>query len=103
MGWSYGINSEGREVGYSVQATCDHPGCETQIDRGLAYVCGGMHDGGDYGCGRYFCGEHMYWSPRRGERCARCNRLTKAEQAAIARMRVRSAGDLLITAGVEEE
>lgn len=59
MGWSYGINIEGREVGYSVEATCDLDGCEEKIDRGLAYVCGGMHDGDEHGCGRYFCASHM--------------------------------------------
>lgn len=62
MGWAYGINTDGREVGYSVEATCDHEGCAAKIDRGLGYVCGSMHDGDEYGCGRYFCGEHLgYW------------------------------------------
>lgn len=56
MGWGYGTNNEGREVGYSVEATCDQDGCEVEIDRGLGYVCGGMHDAGfEVGCGRYFC------------------------------------------------
>lgn len=54
MGWAYGLNSEGREVGYTITATCDEEGCHKAIDRGLAYVCGDMHDGGDYGCGKYF-------------------------------------------------
>jgi len=62
MGWAYGVNQEGREVGYGVGATCDTAGCDAEIDRGLAYVCGGMHDGDEHGCGRYFCGEHLsYW------------------------------------------
>lgn len=60
MGWSYGVNSRGREVGYSVDATCDQDGCEAKIDRGLAYVCGGMHDGGEDGCGDYFCSTHLF-------------------------------------------
>lgn len=60
MGWAYGHNAEGREVGYSVAATCDLDGCDEKIDRGLAYVCGGMHDGGEFGCGRYFCPSHLY-------------------------------------------
>jgi hypothetical protein len=59
MGWGYGVNTEGREVGYSVEATCDLDGCDAVIDRGLGYCCGGMHDGGKHGCGRYFCGEHL--------------------------------------------
>jgi hypothetical protein len=41
MGWSYGVNAAGREVGYSVPATCDHAGCETKINRGLGHACGG--------------------------------------------------------------
>lgn len=62
MGWGYGINADGREVGYAVEATCDQDGCDKAIDRGLWYVCGGMHDGGEQGCGQYFCGEHIYVS-----------------------------------------
>lgn len=61
MGWGFGINNEGREVGYYVRAICDEDGCEAHIDRGLAYVCGGMHDGGEWGCGRYFCGDHLFF------------------------------------------
>lgn len=42
-------------IGYAWEATCDHPGCEKQIDRGLAYACGGMHGnealGGDPNAG----------------------------------------------------
>lgn len=59
MGWAHGINSEGREIGYGVAATCDHPKCEKEIHRGLAYCCGEL-DGvdGEHGCGLYFCGEH---------------------------------------------
>jgi hypothetical protein len=64
MGWAHGINNEGREVGYGVSATCDEEGCNERIDRGIAYVCGGMHDGGNHGCGRYFCGEHLYFVNR---------------------------------------
>lgn len=61
MGWSYGRNHEGREIGYGVEAECDQDGCDTKIDRGLAYVCGGMHDAGfGVGCGRYFCHENSH-------------------------------------------
>lgn len=60
MGWSYGTNAKGREVGYGVRATCDEEGCGAEIDRGLAYVCGGMHDGGEHGCGHYFCTGHLF-------------------------------------------
>ncbi|MBP2232550.1 hypothetical protein J2847_005879 [Azospirillum agricola] len=69
MGWGYGTNSEGREVGYTVEATCDFPGCEAKIDRGLGYACGGMHDRSDDPgdgprCGGYFCAEHRYTHTR---------------------------------------
>lgn len=64
MGWGYGINGAGREVGYTVAATCDHPGCEAKIDRGLGYACGQRHDRCDdpeeARCGGYFCKEHRY-------------------------------------------
>lgn len=67
MGWGSGTNKDGREVGYMIEAVCDKDGCETKIDRGLAYVCGDMHDGGDYGCGKYFCLEHLvHFSPGAG-------------------------------------
>ncbi|MEL6758187.1 MAG: hypothetical protein AAFP81_17280, partial [Pseudomonadota bacterium] len=39
---------------------CDHDGCGADIDRGLAYVCGGEPYGGDHGCGLYFCGKHLF-------------------------------------------
>lgn len=82
MGWSYGINSEGREVGYSVEATCDEEGCERKIDRGLAYVCGDMHDGGDYGCGEYFCYDHLYITEK-GQFCKRCAERIDEEEESI--------------------
>lgn len=60
VGWSYcGEDDLGRPIGYSIEAVCDFPGCEAEIDRGLSYCCGGMHGGGDDGCGRYFCPEHL--------------------------------------------
>jgi hypothetical protein len=76
MGWAYGLNATGREIGYSIEATCDESGCTEEIDRGLAYVCGGMHDGGEHGCGGYFCGHHLFVTcppvDRTGLLCARC-------------------------------
>lgn len=68
MGWSRGVNNDGRDVGYAVKAECDHPTCHNQIDRGLSYVCGGEHGtDGDRGCGQYFCEEH-----RVGDLCDAC-------------------------------
>jgi hypothetical protein len=80
MGWATGVNQKGRDVGYGVEATCDLEGCEEQIDRGLAFVCGGMHDGGDFGCGGYFCGKHLFipWfevpSEESHQYCASCEK-----------------------------
>tara|TARA_R110000772_G_scaffold249530_2_gene363977 strand:- start:90393 stop:90683 length:291 start_codon:yes stop_codon:yes gene_type:complete len=59
MGWSYGHNLAGREIGYGVEAICDHPGCKEEIDRGLAYACGGEHDNTELSCDKYFCGKHL--------------------------------------------
>lgn len=59
MGWGdCGTDSQGRPIGYSFEATCDHPGCEKEIDRGLSYVCGDMHGDDEYSCEKYFCEEH---------------------------------------------
>lgn len=66
MGWSVCVGEDGREIGYAVDATCDHPECSQEIHRGLAYCCGGMHcgeeletaDGFYTTCGRYFCEDH---------------------------------------------
>lgn len=70
MGWSIGWDSQWqRDIGYGVPATCDHPGCGKEIDRGLAYVCCGQQPyGGEDGCGLFFCGDH------RGHdgKCERC-------------------------------
>lgn len=79
MGWGSGTNLAGREVGYLVDAVCDLPECDTKIDRGLAYCCGGMHDGMEHGgaqyaCGGYFCSEHLYLPPNpfHGFVCGAC-------------------------------
>lgn len=72
MGWSHGFNNQGREVGYSVHAECDQDGCDVHIDRGIAYCCGGMHDGGDHGCGGYFCGDHLFHAAPAAQVCTEC-------------------------------
>lgn len=59
MSWAHGKLPSGEEVGYAVPGTCEHPGCAASIDKGLAHVCGGMHEGGEHGCGRYFCPRHL--------------------------------------------
>jgi hypothetical protein len=59
MGWSIGWDQNWqRDIGYRVPAYCDHSGCAAEINRGLAYVCGGEPFGGDGGCGLFFCDEH---------------------------------------------
>ena len=69
MGWAVGFDSRWkRDIGYGVPAYCDHPKCNKEIDRGLAYVCGGEPYGGDLGCGLYFCDEHRI----SGKLCSRC-------------------------------
>lgn len=78
MGWSIGFDSNWqRDVGYGVPAICDHPDCSKEIDRGLAYVCGGEPYGGEKGCGLYFCSAHLAYktngrtiiSPQLCDRC----------------------------------
>jgi len=71
MGWaSCGRDGLGRDIGYDVEATCDEPGCEATIDRGLAHLCGQMHMDGN-SCNRYFCPGHLY-AGASGQRCRRC-------------------------------
>lgn len=74
MGWGSGAHdSEGRPIGYNVKARCDHPGCNAPIHRGMAHVCGDVHGGGDHGCGRYFCADHLSIGNGTGEQlCPEC-------------------------------
>lgn len=72
MGWQVGFDSKwNRDIGYGVPATCDFPGCGADIDRGLAYVCGGEPRGGEQGCGLYFCEGHL-WVGGERQQCERC-------------------------------
>lgn len=74
MGWSIGFH-DGRDIGYGVPATCDHPGCGKGIDRGLSYVCGQDVYGGEHGCGLFFCSDHLGLNLASDDRpmvCARC-------------------------------
>lgn len=51
-------------AGYAVTDTCHEPGCRVEIDRGLGYLCGGTPGAADeYGCGRWYCGEHLFGKP----------------------------------------
>lgn len=61
MSWANcGTDSKGRSIGYAHEATCDHPGCDEKIDRGLAYTCGGMHGENEGDCEGYFCDKHLF-------------------------------------------
>lgn len=77
MGWSIGYDTRWhRDIGYGVPAYCDHPGCDAEIDRGLAHVCGGEAYGGEHGCGLYFCSAHLAFyevmSMAHPQLCERC-------------------------------
>ena len=74
MSWEVGFDERwNRDVGYGVPSVCDHPDCDEEIDRGLAYVCGGEPYGGDHGCGLFFCEEHRaFASDRDASLCDRC-------------------------------
>lgn len=75
LSWAYcGEDDEGRPIGYAALATCDKEGCEEEINRDLAFVCGEMHGASDISCGRYFCYAHLcalvdYNAP---QLCAKC-------------------------------
>jgi len=59
MGWAHcGKDSKGRDMGYAIEATCDHPECDKEIDRGLDFACGGMHGEDEVSCENYFCNLH---------------------------------------------
>lgn len=81
MGWaSCGEDGQGRPIGYAHVAVCDEPGCDTRIDRGLAYACGGMHGDDVYHCEKYFCAEHLVVCPKAGEFvCQSCEASNSAE------------------------
>ncbi len=60
MGYASYVLADGREAGYAVDAVCDDKDCAAGIDRGLAYLCGNTPGGGEFGCGDYFCGGHLF-------------------------------------------
>jgi hypothetical protein len=64
MGWAFGTNAEGRQIGYGMPAVCEHEGCTEEIDCGLAYCCGGLkgtaHGGNGPGCAHFFCPKHLF-------------------------------------------
>lgn len=85
MGWQVGWdNDRKRFIGYGVPSYCEHPGCETKIDRGLAHTCGDLTLHGNTGCGMFFCDIHrgLYNKRINGsiecvELCYRCGHYKK--------------------------
>ncbi len=85
MGWSIGYDDNWRrDIGYGVPALCDRPKCSQEIDRGLSYVCGGDVQGGEHGCGLFFCKDHLSITVRKKhlvQLCSRCRRRKDAYAA----------------------
>ena len=83
MGWANcGTDSKGRPIGYAHDATCDHPGCDAKIHRGLSYACGDMHGEDEISCEGYFCEEHRVVVSVNGEThtvCLACEKLLHDE------------------------
>ena len=74
MGYQvYELSSQKRFGGYGVPSICDHPGCTKEIDRGMAYCCGG-EPFSDAGCGQYFCTDHLAYNLEDDavQQCERC-------------------------------
>ncbi len=61
----------GEPAGYLISAQCAEPGCTTEINKGVAYVCGDV-GGGETGCGCYFCYAHLLIDDT-GQHCRRCS------------------------------
>ena len=75
-------NGEQIEAGYGVEGTCNEPGCAAEIDRGLYHLCGNQPGGDEYGCGGYYCGDHLYLGSRAPVSeglCKRCHARYEAE------------------------
>jgi hypothetical protein len=47
-----------RHGGYGVPTYCEHPECNEEIDRGMAFACAG-EPFSEIGCDRYFCSKHL--------------------------------------------
>ena len=74
MGFAFG-EVRGQEVGYGVEDVCNHPGCNKEIDRGLAHACGEEHGPStdlDF-CTGYFCSSHLFACEDGRFRCAECS------------------------------
>lgn len=54
--------------GYGVPAICEYPTCNEEIDRGMAYACGG-EPFSEWGCDRYFCSKHTSYECVSDKKC----------------------------------
>lgn len=77
MGYArYTITRNGEEIeaGYDVEAVCEEQGCTETVSRGLGCLCGATPGGDEYGCGGYYCDQHLYIGvgPAEGL-CVRCS------------------------------
>jgi len=64
-----------RYGGYGVPSYCEYPTCKQEIDRGMAYACGG-EPFSELGCDRYFCGADLSfkgWNIEKGIWCRHKN------------------------------
>ena len=71
MGWATcGWNDEWQVwMGYAEDGISMENGCDVKINHGLGYVCGDMHEGDEYGCGRYMCEEHLSYGDISPDEC----------------------------------
>jgi hypothetical protein len=61
MGYGKYTLASGKVAGYMVEATCEHPGCTEEVDRGMAHACGGEPgEQGGWSCEGYFCAKHLF-------------------------------------------
>jgi hypothetical protein len=58
MGYAVYEIGHGRWGGYGVPAYCEEPDCNEEIDRGMAFACGGEPFANEVGCDQYFCEKH---------------------------------------------
>lgn len=72
MGYQVYRIGNGRWGGYGVPAYCEHPDCNEEIDRGMAFACGEEPFMTELGCDRYFCSKHRLakgWDAEKEEWC----------------------------------
>lgn len=73
MGYAY-YEIDGKPCGYSVLDVCNFETCQEEIDRGLAYACGGYPGESEHYCDGYFCPKHLFLGidPEIKQLCPNC-------------------------------